>query len=87
MFIILRVVAKNSDQLQNMSFKDILDAAINKSSYFLENSNNQRPLQIPWKLAKKIDLGMIKLACPHGYANFTKSLLLAAKSVIPIINK
>ncbi|MBD2137146.1 hypothetical protein H6F32_06005 [Anabaena sp. FACHB-1237] len=52
----------------------------------MQKSNNQRPLQIRWNLAEKIDLAMIKLACPHGYTNFTNSLLLAAKSVIPIIN-
>ncbi|MGM3309132.1 hypothetical protein ACSQ6I_24685 [Anabaena sp. WFMT] len=65
--------------------KDILENAIQKSTYFSEDTSNQRPLQIRWNLAFQIDLGIIKTFCPDGYATFAKDLLVAAQAVIQII--
>ncbi|AFZ59521.1 hypothetical protein H6G54_14135 [Anabaena cylindrica FACHB-243] len=64
--------------------KDILENAIQKSTYFSEDTSNQRSLQIRWNLAFQIDLEIIKTCCPGGYAAFAKDLLLATQAVILI---
>jgi hypothetical protein len=64
--------------------KDILENAIEKSTYFSEDTSNQRSLQIRWNLAFQIDLEIIKTCCPGGYAAFAKDLLLATQAVILI---
>jgi hypothetical protein len=84
------------EQLENLedldNTKNILEnviasltAGIATSTYFSEETSNQRPLQIRWNLGKQIDLAIIKTCCPNGYAAFTQSLLVATKAVIRMI--
>jgi hypothetical protein len=61
--------------------KDILEKAIAESTYLSEESSNQRPLKIRWNLAFQIDLAILKISCPNGYAAFALSLITAAKVV------
>jgi hypothetical protein len=61
--------------------KGILENAITQSRYLSENSSNQRPLQIRWKLAFEIDLAIIKNRCPNGYATFSQHLIAATTVV------
>ncbi|HLP88291.1 MAG TPA: DUF4276 family protein [Nostocaceae cyanobacterium] len=65
--------------------KDILEQAITKSNYLAEENNNQRPLQIRWKLAFDIDLDIIKTVCPNGYATFINNLVMAVKAVDGVV--
>ncbi|BAZ32476.1 hypothetical protein NIES4074_49820 [Cylindrospermum sp. NIES-4074] len=78
------------EQLENLedldNTKDILENAIAKSTYYSQDSSNQRPLQIRWNLAFQIDLAIIKTFCPNGYATFAESLLVATKAAIQILN-
>ncbi|MEA5618502.1 hypothetical protein VB711_11740 [Cronbergia sp. UHCC 0137] len=85
-----QILGTGFEQLENLenldNTKDLLDKAIRESTYLSEITTNQRPLQIRWNLAFKIDLAIVKTSCPNGYANFTQSLITAAKAVIPILN-
>ena len=61
--------------------KTILEKAIAKSNYLAEQTNNQRPFQIRWNLAKEINLTKLRDFCPHGYQPFQKSLITIAQEV------
>jgi len=79
---ILGVELEQFEDLEDLDgTKDVLDKAIAESTYLSEENSNQRPLQIQWKLASQIDLGIIKNFCPNGYAAFTLYLIAAAKLV------
>lgn len=54
--------------------KKILEDAIEKSDYLIGDKNPQRPFQIRWNLAHKINLEKIKEYCPLGYGKFIISL-------------
>jgi hypothetical protein len=69
---------ENVEDLENT--KEILEAAIAKSTYLLdENTSNQRPLQIRWNLANHIDLAIIKKHCPTGYAPLIENVIKSTK--------
>ena len=80
-----RILGEEIPQQENLetlsNTKEILEAAIAKSTYLIEEKSNQRPLQIRWNLANYIDLAIIKNLCPNGYAAFTENLIQAAKVV------
>lgn len=77
---ILSVKIQEISDIENSSdTKEKLDAAINESTYLVEQNSNQRPLQIRWKLALNIDLTVIKTCCPTGYAAFAKELVTIAE--------
>ncbi|CAN1210952.1 hypothetical protein TUMEXPCC7403_12185 [Tumidithrix helvetica PCC 7403] len=65
--------------------KEILENAIAQSTYLAEDTSNQRPLQIRWNLAEQIDLTMLKVTCPMGYAVFVQDLTKAAKVATAMI--
>ncbi len=74
---------KQLDNLEDLNdTKEILESAIEKSTYSATGSNNQRPLQVRWDLASQIDLAIIKTSCPNGYAAFVQSLIVVAKVVV-----
>lgn len=86
--IILGVELEQLENLEDLdNTKHILENAIVHSKYFSEDSSNQRPLQIRWKLAEQIDLEIIKTCCPNGYAAFVQSLLVVTISVMPILGE
>jgi hypothetical protein len=62
--------------------KNILEQAIANSTYFAEDSSNQRPLRIRWDLANQLNLDTIEACCPNGCGAFMASLLVAAKIVV-----
>jgi hypothetical protein len=70
---------KNLEDLNDA--KDVLESAIANSTYLCEDTTNQRPLKIKWRLAFKIDLKVLKTLCPNGYAVFAEGLSSAAKAV------
>ena len=70
---------ENLEDLENT--KNILEDAIANSLYFIQNTSNQRPLQVRWNLATHINLATIKNYCPSGYAVFSQNLIAAAKVV------
>jgi hypothetical protein len=59
--------------------KDILEAAIAKSTYVLGEHGNQRPLHIRWDLAQRLNLDVLKTNCPKGYLVFVETLFVAAR--------
>jgi len=59
--------------------KNILENAINKSSYLAENVSNQRLLQVKWNLAFEINLVSLKSLCPQGYGTFAENLAKVAE--------
>jgi hypothetical protein len=65
--------------------KNILENAIAQSMYLSDDNSNQRPLEIRWKLAFKIDLAIIKARCPLGYAAFAQDLIVAVNVVADAI--
>jgi len=68
--------------LENVEIsKNILEDVITKSTYLAEDTSNQRPLKIRWKLAFEIDLAMIKSSCPIGYVAFINNLTTVAKLI------
>jgi hypothetical protein len=77
---ILAVEIKNLENLEDLDGgKDILENAIACSTYLSEDSSNQRPLKIRWKLAFEIDLGIVKTNCPNGYGIFRENLITVTK--------
>jgi hypothetical protein len=79
---ILAIEFEQLDNLEDLDRgKDILDSAIALSKYLSQESSNQRPLQIRWKLAFDIDLAIIKTRCPLGYGTFVEELTAVAKVV------
>ena len=76
---------ENTEDLDNT--KDILEIAIAQSTYLDREINNQRPLQIRWDLAARVNLSIIKICCPNGYANFIKYLIEVAKTVTVLQNE
>ncbi|KAF3891228.1 hypothetical protein AB0759_32240 [Scytonema tolypothrichoides VB-61278_2] len=81
-----KILSVEIEQLENLESlddtKDFLETALVKSTYLLEESSNQRPLQIRWNLAFEIDLTIIKTHCPNGYAAFIHHLMVAAEAVV-----
>ncbi len=74
------------ENIENLdSTKDILEKSIAESDYLSEESSNQRPLQIKWKLAHEIDLDVMKICCPLGYNTFVQELKTAATVVNDVI--
>jgi hypothetical protein len=61
--------------------KGVLENAIANSTYLCEDTTNQRPLKIRWKLAFKINLEVLKTFCPNGYDVFVQNLSSSAKAV------
>ncbi len=82
---VARILGVEFEHLENLEEldggKDILENAIAQSAYLSENSGNQRPLQIRWKLAFEIDLAILKNRCPNGYAAFAQNLIAATTVV------
>jgi hypothetical protein len=83
---IAKVLAVEIDRLENLEeldeTKNLLENAIDRSTYLSQDTTNQRPLQIRWNLANQIDLETIETCCPNGYAAFMQSLIMAAKAVV-----
>ncbi|WP_353931003.1 hypothetical protein WJM97_22550 [Okeanomitos corallinicola TIOX110] len=83
---VLGVELPNLENLEDLNnTKEILEKAIASSMYLTENIGNQRPLQIRWNLAFQVDLAIMKMNCPDGYAGFVENLLMATKAVLPIL--
>ncbi|TAE61645.1 MAG: hypothetical protein EAZ76_04835 [Nostocales cyanobacterium] len=83
---ILGVELANLEKLEDLNnTKDILEQAIASSTYLTADIGNQRPLQIRWNLAFQVDLAIMKMNCPDGYAGFVENLLMATKAVLPIL--
>ncbi len=79
---ILNVEIEQQEKLEEFeNSKNILEEAITQSKYLPEESSNQRPLKIKWKLAHKIDLAILKTSCPLGYTAFAQELKTAATVV------
>ncbi|MGK7899096.1 MAG: DUF4276 family protein [Xenococcus sp. (in: cyanobacteria)] len=77
---ILEVELNPIEDLENgQETKSILENAIAKSNYLLKQETNQRPFQVRWNLASKVDLNVIKNSCPTGYQAFSQSLINVAK--------
>lgn len=77
---ILEVELNPIEDLENSNdTKKALEDAIAKSSYLSGQTTNQRPFQIRWDLAFKVDLEVIQNSCPNGYQNFHKSLIVVAQ--------
>ena len=84
---ILEVELKPIKDLENSEeTKSILENAIEQSNYLSEQENNQRPFEVRWNLACKVDLDVIKNFCPTGYGVFYQSLIDVAKIVISSTN-
>jgi hypothetical protein len=83
----LGVELQQLDNLEDLNdTKEILESAIEKSTYSVTGSSNQRPLQVRWDLASQIDLANVKTCCPNGYAAFVQSLIVVAKVVDKILS-
>lgn len=83
---ILSVELEQPENLEDsIDTKDCLEKAIAESTYLLEASGNQRPLQVRWNLASQIDLAIVKTCCPNGYATFAQHLVVVAKVVVDAI--
>jgi len=79
---LLNVELGEQENIENLdNTKDILETSIAQSDYLSEESSNQRPLQIKWKLAHDIDLAVMKICCPRGYHSFVQELKTAATVV------
>jgi hypothetical protein len=72
-----KILGVEIEHLENLEELD----GIAQSTYLSENSSNQRPLQIRWKLAFEIDLAIIKNRCPNGYATFAQNLIATTRVV------
>jgi hypothetical protein len=64
--------------------KEILEAAIAQSNYFVGEYSNQRPLQVRWDLAKKLNLNVLRINCPNGYQIFVQDLRNVAQIALPL---
>jgi hypothetical protein len=80
---VAKILAVDIKQLENLEeldeTKNILESAIAQSTYFSEDSSNQRPLRIRWDLANRVNLDTIETCCPNGCGAFMKSLIVAAR--------
>jgi hypothetical protein len=83
---VANVLGVEIDRLENLEeldeTKNLLERAIAASTYLFQDSSNQRPLQIRWDLANRIDLETIETSCPNGYTAFMQSLIIVAKAVV-----
>ncbi|MGB7416918.1 MAG: hypothetical protein WA902_22170 [Thermosynechococcaceae cyanobacterium] len=78
---LLALDVKEIDNLEDSdSTKAILEKAIIASTYLADDSSNQRPLQIRWDLAFKIDLDIVKASCPLGYGTLMQDLAKTART-------
>ena len=63
------------------SSKNLLNRFIQQSDLFPTENENRKELKCRWLLAKTIDLGTIRQACPKGYETFSQKLLNVASGI------